>query len=125
MQFKIYDKRAIQILINEHWIRAKISINIFLFMPYLVMLTLYSIWSNAILHENQPWATGINSQINWALWGLSLYFLIFEGVLFVVDPAGYLGVSRKNIIPSNVWSIFKVAPMILVLINTTGTQDEA
>jgi hypothetical protein len=56
IQMNIYGKRSVQILINEHWKRTYIYIIAFLFVPYVVMLVIYSIWSNFTLQGTSEWA---------------------------------------------------------------------
>jgi len=109
IQMNIYGKRSVQIVINEHWGRTYYLIIAFLFIPYVGMLIIYSIWSNFTLQGTSDWAVEAGPSLQLALEVMALYFLGFELIQFVTQPVQYLMEG---------WSYIKTIPMVLVLINT-------
>jgi len=50
----------------------------------------------------------------YALWAFAIYFLVFDLALLLINPKGYI---------KDIWPIFKVVPMVLVIWNIYETED--
>lgn len=50
-----------------------------------------------------------------ALWAFAIYFLVFDAALLIINPKGYI---------KDIWPIFKVVPMVLVLLNVYEMETE-
>ena len=115
IQMNIYGKRSVQIVINEHWDRTYIYIIAFLFVPYIAMLIVYTIWANFSLQKTEEWTVEYGDVLLNILFIMSMYFLLFEFIQFVSQPISFLLEG---------WSYIKTIPMLLVLYNTTIRQTE-
>lgn len=102
-------------MINEHWGRTNKWIILFLFVPYIIMLIVYTFWSNYTLQGASDWAVEAGTLFQNILVGFSLYFLVFELIQFVTHPIQYF---------LELWSYIKVLPMLLVLYNAILGRDE-
>lgn len=75
---EIFGKRSVQIVINEHWDRTYIYIIAFLFVPYIAMLFVYTVWANFTLQGTYEWTVEYGDVLLNLLFFLSMYFLLFE-----------------------------------------------
>ena len=113
---EIYSKRSIQILINSHWERQQWKLHALLFAPFLVMLTVYCIWSNFSLHpeesvEGEEWSLELNVYFRTILMTLAVFFLVIETIKIVQHPIEYV---------LEVWNWLGLPPLVMVLLNASS-----